>query len=136
MDERVVQALVKYNTGLKKQPWLMPIPGEKLELLLQNYGYKDITAQAGFVFNGASIPRIFWITTGTPFDPQYEAGALIHDWIYQKQKHSRKYADQLFREILLANGVSKYQANKIYYAVRVFGWLAWHNNKKRLREES
>ena len=89
-----------------------------------------INVPPSFVFDGASIPRFAWSTTGSPFLPEYLGPALVHDYLYRGHKDagghvSRKCADKLFRYLLKLNGVSRYQRNKMYLAVRVFGKFSW-----------
>ena len=75
----------------------------------------------GFVWDGASIPRLFWSTTYSPYHPKVLRPGLVHDYLYRHKLLHRKNADKLFKDLLKKNGVSLYQRNKIYYAVRMFG---------------
>ena len=108
---------------------LMPVPSERVYELATSITYVlddgPITLPIGFRTNGASIPRFAWITTGTPYDPRYIGAALLHDFIYQTAVRSRLYADQLFRDLMLLDGVSVYQSCKMYLALRAFGWVVW-----------
>lgn len=115
-------------------PYKFPQPvccpyNRKYYILLKDYTfwYKGIkyTIKAGFKWNGASIPRLFWLTTGTPFDPIHLAASLIHDYIYNSHCIDRKSADQLYRQLLLIHEASKYNAWKEYKAVRHFGKSNW-----------
>ena len=109
-------------------PVTQVVPGSDTERLIFNYevrklGYRIIIAK-GFVFDGASIPRVFWPSTGCPFRPKYRAAAVVHDYLYSI-KADRKLADQIFKQMLLDAGVSKYAASKMYLAVRMFGKIFW-----------
>lgn len=86
----------------------------------------------GFRTDGASIPRFAWVTTGTPFAPRHIRAAIIHDYLYQYEVVDRAQADRWFRFLLLEDGVSPYQAAKMYWALRAFGWIVW----RRYRSES
>ena len=94
---------------------------------------------AGFVFDGASIPKFFWSylsPTGVLLMP-----GLIHDWVYKYTKLNRvdgnksltmnqKDCDILFRDLAIAiNGftVINWAA---YYILRAFGWVAWNSHRK------
>ena len=92
------------------------IPGHLLEV------------NAGFRFDGASIPRPFWLTTGTPMTPRYQAAALVHDALYASELLSRKDIDDLFRFCLRADGVGWYTANKMWLGVRLAGGFVWANH--------
>jgi hypothetical protein len=90
-----------------------------------------ITVPAGFETDGASIPRAFWSIIG-PHGPYFRA-AVIHDFLYAKAsdesfKVSRKIADCLFKEAMFNGGVNWFTREKIYQAVRMFGWRSF---KKR-----
>lgn len=92
---------------------------------------KQFTVPVGFLTDGASIPRFAWISTGTPFDPRHIRAAIFHDYLYQVDGVTRLEADALFRAILVKDGVSHYQAVKMYWALRVGGWVAWRRYRKR-----
>jgi hypothetical protein len=90
----------------------------------------QLVVPSGFSTDGASIPRIFWFTTGTPFSPHYMRGAIIHDYLYQTGTFERKDSDLIMYNFLLADDTSKYNALKIYYALRVGGWYVWNKYRK------
>jgi hypothetical protein len=99
------------------------------EFEFENFGIK-VKIPAGFVFDGASIPRLLWVTAGSPYQPQYIGPALIHDYIYTyhntlKSKITRAQADSVFKQCLLLNKVHPFQANRMYAAVRTFGYFHW-----------
>lgn len=74
---------------------------------------------AGFVFNGASVPKPLW----SIIDPAGEAfeAACVHDYLYQTTLRSKEYADSAFHAILVAYGVDKAKAYLAYRMVRRFG---------------
>jgi len=92
------------------------------------------TVREGFVFDWASIPRLFWMIlppaglTGNP----YGIAALFHDWICRHKKIggqpcTRYDADRVFLEIMLYIGVHPIIAQTMYRAVRMAGWMPWWN---------
>lgn len=89
------------------------------------------TIEAGFKTDGASIPRFAWLTTGTPYAPEHIRAAVVHDYLYQGAGSTRLMADALFRTMLLEDGVHPYQAAKMYWALRLFGWVAWRGYRKK-----
>ena len=95
----------------------------------------------GFVFDGASIPRAFWSTTGSPFMPKYIGAGLVHDALYRYAMDAtgkpitRKLADQIFVWALKRNGVGSYQRWKIYNALRAFGGAAWKKHRKKAAQD-
>ena len=117
-----------------------PLPdGRRWRLFFQfgyDVGYKGssdrITVPAGFVTDFASIPKFLWFL---PYWAKYCKPPIIHDWLYQQKRIrgvpiTRKGADQIFYEALLIDwrhhASGRFLALVEYYAVRTFGWLAWH----------
>lgn len=93
---------------------------------------KEFTVPAGFLTDGASIPRFAWFTTGTPYDPRHIRAAVVHDFLYQTVNGvTRLEADAIFRALLLRDSVSEYQAAKMYWALRIGGWPTWRKYRKR-----
>jgi hypothetical protein len=107
--------------------------------LEDTYEYQDgattLTVPAGFRFDLASIPRIFWWLI-SPFELSI-AAPLLHDFLYAHRGappqdlvqplrvYSRKEADQLFRRIMAIEGVPGWRSYPAYLAVRAFGWIGW-----------
>lgn len=107
-----------------------PVPPDKERLVVSFrfvWDNMEYRIPPGFQWNGASIPRAFWTTTGSPFLPRYNRASLVHDWFYDNHKVSKKEADKAFRAFLKADGVGWYTRNKMYWAVRMFGKKAWNN---------
>ena len=85
-----------------------------------------IQISKGEVTDGASIPKFLWSTEGSPFTGLYRKAAVIHDYLYRlgygkTPLVSRERADKIFYEAMLELGVSKFEAQKKYRAVRLFG---------------
>ena len=80
---------------------------------------------AGFRFDGASIPRVFWLTTGTPMDPHYQASGLVHDALYAAELLPRQVTDDIFYFCLRRDGVGWYTARKMWLGVRIGGGFVW-----------
>jgi len=80
---------------------------------------------AGFVWNGANIPRVFWIYS-TPFSPEYEVAVLLHDFfcgggdLCDGYKPTRREIDRMFFDLMLRYGVRRSRALLMYAAVRVW----------------
>lgn len=82
----------------------------------------------GYFYNGASIPRPFWSIIGSPFEPDYWAGAGAHDWRYLTHTCSREEADETLFQLLRQSRVGLWRARLIWRAVRTFAGFAWTNN--------
>lgn len=84
---------------------------------------------AGYEWDGATIPRVFWSLVGGPFDLQIVAASLVHDWLYFTRLWDRKKADRALRDLMVAAGAPQKRARVIYRAVRVFGALFYRRTK-------
>lgn len=101
--------------------------------------YRDrlSTVRAGFVFDWASVPRVFerlFPRAGDTNQP-WGIAALWHDWLYRHQRINgipiqRATADRLFREIMLYVGVPAWKAAVFYRAVRAASWLWWQKRRR------
>lgn len=109
-----------------------PLADGKTWVLMGAFGYdrrsERIEVDAGFQTDFASVPRILWMVL--PKWGKYGNAAVIHDWLYWKQDHSRAEADRIFLEGMSRLGVSAWTKYLMYYAVRAFGWLGWWRNKE------
>jgi hypothetical protein len=85
-------------------------------------GHIVITVPKGFCTDFSSVPRVpvvWWIFGGTAC----RAG-VTHDYMY-RQGFDRRYADDTFRQAILATGYNQAHAAAMWAAVRAFGWLAY-----------
>ncbi len=87
--------------------------------------YNILEVYKGFVYDGASIPRISWSIIGSPFTGKYQRAAFIHDAIYGIEAFSRLKCDNIFLDIMEEHGCNYIQRHLIYRAVRLFGGLVW-----------
>ena len=92
-----------------------------------------ITAEAGFITDFASIPRLFW-----SFYPKmgiHSGPAIIHDLLYINQSRTRAESDAIFLEALGVMKVPYLRRHLFYAAVRVGGWIYWNKRKKKLAKD-
>ncbi|GAI33030.1 unnamed protein product, partial [marine sediment metagenome] len=73
----------------------------------------------------------FALWTFLPAWGKYGKAAVVHDYLYQTQTRTRKFADDVFYEAMLVSGTKPWKAMAMYRAVRLFGWLAWKGNDKK-----
>lgn len=90
------------------------------------YRNAALTVPKGFVTDSASVPRIFWSLL--PPIGRYGYAALFHDFVYWQQTTTRSQADQIFRDTMTELQVSQLKRETMYWAVRLFGFLAWRSN--------
>ena len=88
---------------------------------------RGIEVDAGVYTDGASIPRLFWVIVGHPFEPDVIAAAFVHDMVYCAELFPRAVCDAIFRDLLLRT-VSKTKAFTMFWAVRAFGWTVWRKH--------
>jgi hypothetical protein len=89
------------------------------------YSRTYIRVPRGFVTDFASVPRIFWSLI--PPWGRYGKAAVIHDYLYKENIGSRKSADDIFLEAMEVLKVSVLKRIIMYWAVRIFGYFAWHH---------
>ena len=129
------------EAGIFKRIWIWFSTTRRWEVVegyVYNYDGDNLLIPKGFVFDGASIPRLFWAVlspTGLLLIP-----GLFHDYGYRYdylwcdgQKWNdgagKAFWDKLFLEIgEEVNGV--HFANWIAWsALKIGGWVAWNNNQ-------
>jgi hypothetical protein len=88
-----------------------------------------VTARKGLKTDLTSIPRLFW--TVFPKDGDYLEAAIIHDYLYTTQEHSRYISDRIFLNLMKQDGIDFLTRNSFYNAVRLFGWLCYYKRKRR-----
>ena len=152
--------MLNFSFEYKKMPVLIPIPiktqgrgywtalkiwltqsrkweiAEEFNFFINGVEYR---ISEGFIFDGASIPRLFWAVlspTGILLVP-----GLVHDYVYRYQglfsfiagliPYTRKQSDQLFREIAISVNGFKAINKTAYFILRSCGKIAWEKNKKR-----
>lgn len=88
---------------------------------------------AGFVTDGASIPRFLWRLLGHPFQSDYIDVFILHDYRYQTGEIPRSVADDEMLAGLEARGMGYVKRYTIYWGVRLFG--ASHYNSENTNKE-
>lgn len=140
IDRKIFETFSKQSTG-------GTLPGVKVRQLgatknyevVEDYTYKSgaysITVPKGFVYDRASIPRVFWVLIDK--DSLSNVAPLFHDLLYRNggvlptnqvspyRKFSRKETDDLFLELMTKCGVNKWRREAAYQAVRRGAELAW-----------
>ena len=85
--------------------------------LVEPFSYGAITVPAGFVCDGASIPKLFWSFVGSPFD-KFLFAAVLHDWCCtDTENFTRKEADDLFLEAMEELGIPMWKRDIMWRAV-------------------
>lgn len=90
---------------------------------------------AGFITDGASIPRFLWRVIGHPFESDYIEVYVMHDYDYATGRILRADADSKMRDGLAANGMGWLKRNLVYAGVRLFGRSHYNNAKKEVEDD-
>lgn len=115
--------------GPVRTEWLRERGGDRRMLLTQDVAFARasgdvVTARAGLVLDGASIPRALWALVGSPFTGDYRDGAVIHDWLCQRRAASgydSPTAHHILYECAMALQCHPLRARAVHRAVAMFG---------------
>jgi hypothetical protein len=56
---------------------------------------------------------------------------VLHDYLYSKQDRPRSAADWIFLHAMKGDNVTWWKRQAMYQGVRLGGWVAWNDHKKR-----
>ncbi len=98
-----------------------------LEPLPFEYNGVRYEIPAGFVSDGASVPRFFWRLVDPPITAATLVPSVKHDYIYRTKRKimTRREADILYYNDLLANGYNRTKSRLTYVGVRIGGGSSW-----------
>lgn len=89
-----------------------------------------VSVPKGFITDLASIPRVFWNLL-PPFG-KYTNAAIVHDYLYRTHLCSRAMADYVIWQGMRASRVGFAVRLLIWGNVRLFGWIAWRDDARRI----
>lgn len=69
-----------------------------------------VTVPAGFTFDGASVPALFWALISHPMAPSSLRAACLHDWGCVTRYADSRTIHATFYAALLADGVAPLRA--------------------------
>ena len=112
-----------------------PLADGKTWVIVRDFGYDVGAENSGdhigvaicFQTDFASIPRPFWVIL--PKWGRYGNATIVHDWLYWTQTRPRREGDAILLEAMRVLGVTPLVKYAMYWAVRLFGWLAWYRNQ-------
>lgn len=82
---------------------------------------KEWLAPAGSIVDGASIPKILWGVSGSPFVGRYRRASVLHDVYCTTKSEPCEKVHKMFFEAMLADLVDLERAQDMYFAVKTFG---------------
>lgn len=103
-----------------------PVHKRRDMVLLQDFVYVGPDGQRwlaprGATVDGASIPSVFWVVVGDPYDGEYRRASVVHDVACDEKKRPWKDVHRMFYTAMLADGVSMPKAKLMYTAVYMGG---------------
>jgi Protein of unknown function (DUF1353) len=95
--------------------------------LLSDFWFRDPRGKewrtpAGYVVDGASIPRALWTLAGSPYTGEYRRASIVHDKACDDAGGSsvaRRAADRMFYHACRAGDCSVREAVLLYIGVRI-----------------
>ncbi|MCK0098849.1 DUF1353 domain-containing protein [Qipengyuania sp. S6317L1] len=117
--------LAQSRNSFSAGPLLLPAGGQNMRLM-ESFSYRDPngmlwTVPAGYVSNGASIPKSLWSFAGGPWSGDYNKAAIIHDRYCDTKARTWEATHLVFKYAMLANGVSSMDAEVKYSSVFLAG---------------
>ena len=113
------------------------LPNGRAMRLLHDLTYTDKRgvawlAPAGSIIDGASIPRLLWTLSGSPYVGMHRRASIIHDVYCCSQDRPHQAVHRMFYEAMIDSGVSPGAARRKYLAVKLFGpkWNIHEHNEK------
>jgi hypothetical protein len=98
--------------------------------------YQEVIVPKGFVTDLSSVPPIFWaIYRPLDLGPylRMSRAAVVHNYLYWTQARPRAVADEILMIQMAEMGLSSFNVQRIYWAIRLFGGKDWERYK-HLRE--
>ena len=109
---------------------LKPLKGHKYQVE-KAFSYQSIQVPAGFITNGANIPRILW-SIWPPNKSDFMKAIVVHDYLCDRKKYL--LADQLFKEALQEAEASKLTVWLFHTSVNLYHRLRYPSHyTKELR---
>ena len=74
-------------------------------------------------YDGATIFRLLWRLIGHPLTPQFQLGAVFHDYICQNPNlvdNDRKLSSEILYYLLINRNVHKLLAKIMYFFVELY----------------
>ncbi len=104
---------------------------EPFEYRSKKYGI--IRVPKDFISDGASIPQWAYSIVGGRFTGKYLKPAIIHDWLYHMLAYKRMKCDKIFLVGMKDAKEVFWKRRVIHLGVRVGGWKAWADHKRRIK---
>lgn len=106
--------------------WIFDWDSDTTFLIQKEFYYTDdrgVTWEIGpgDVFDGASIPRLFWSVVGSPMQGDYMIASAFHDVYLDRNVRSSEQVHEVFCEIMKYTDVPALKRKIMCWAVKVWG---------------
>lgn len=89
--------------------------------------------KAGYLTDFSSVPKIGRVILDKD-GVRNKVASVAHDELYESGSLPRKLADQIYRDLLVACGTSRWKAWVAYRSLRAGGWVAYNRYRKLEKE--
>ena len=98
----------------------------------EDYTYKGFTVPAGYITDGASVPRIFW-SIFPPYKPEYFTAVIVHDYLCEQARYLHEFleADDVLLEMLGDLRIDRLQKFILYYSCRWYHKIRYRKYKDK-----
>jgi len=76
---------------------------------------------AGYISNGASIPKALWSVLGSPWTGKHRVPAILHDYYCDMKTEPYRRVHRMFFDACVACGETKEDAAMLYAGVLIGG---------------
>lgn len=129
LDRQAIYLPSTEDDGLPDSRILWIGPGYKFELL-DPFQNEDADIEPGFIFNAASIPRIFWSIPGLSPVDLGTYSVLVHDWKYHLGEGPRMEAERIFLDYMKREKIGPWPRYPAYAGTVAFGEHRWGGSEK------
>ncbi len=108
-------------------------------MMLAEYSYTDPLGREhvvprGMKTDGKSIPPFLWGIIGSPFTGRSSKASGVHDMLHKIQTLTRKDTDKVFLWAAKEEGEGRIKRRIMWRFVRMFSWIPWNNQKRKLKK--
>jgi len=116
-----------FFSGQPLTRWLTEDKPDRKMILEEAFKYTDPKGgvwdvPAGYLVDGASIPKALWSLIGSPYTGDYRRASIVHDKACNDAKNdtdARRAADRMFFHACRAGGCSTDESTTLYLGVRL-----------------
>lgn len=109
-----------YRNPIYREDGSIKPPSEYTDSEKKYRSFEQIVVPAGFISDGATIPKGFtWLYP--KIGGRYTKAAILHDYMYTNAIATKKEADTIFEEALKVLGCNKFTVKVFMLGVKLIG---------------